>query len=137
MTTISVLVVAQIIPGIHYDTWQGLLIATLLLGLINTFIKPAIMFLALPFRILSLGLFTLIINAALLYFVGSIVKDFHVDSFGKAFWGALLISVFSTILNLLTGTGSAKLEVRKGQVNPPPPGPRRDDDTGSGPVIDV
>lgn len=132
ITTLAVLVAANVLQGIHYDNSQGLIIATLLLGLLNAFVRPIMMLLSLPLLVLTLGLFTLVINALLLYFVGQ-MKDFHVDSFGAAFKGALIISLVSIVLNSLTGTGSSRVRFQRGQAAPPPP-PRKDDD---GPVIDV
>ena len=87
-----------------------------------------------PLLVLTLGLFTLIINAALLYGVGQLVKSFHVASFGAAFWGGLVISLISLPLNFLTGAGGARIEVRRGK---PPERSRPPGDDGDGPVIDV
>src|SRR5215470_1819817 len=84
ITTLAVLVAANIVPGIRYDHWQGLLVATLVLGLLNAFLRPLLLFLSLPLLFVTLGLFTLVINALLLYLVGQ-MKYFHVDSFGAAF----------------------------------------------------
>src|SRR5947207_1149474 len=132
ITTVAVLVATHIVHGIHYDNWQGLVIATLVLGLLNAFIRPILMFLSLPLVIVTLGLFVVVINALLLYFVGQ-MKYFHVDTFGAAFWGAVIIGLVSLVLNSLTGTGNARVTVRRGKGPPPPKKP----DTGSGPVIDV
>lgn len=136
ITTVAVLVATQIVPRIRYESWQGLLVATLVLGLLNAFIRPVLMVLSLPLILLTLGLFIVIINAVLLYLVGHVINDFHVDSFGAAFWGALVISIVTLILNSLTGTGGAKVTLKRGQKPPPPP--KKDKpDTGSGPIIDV
>ena len=132
ITTVAVLVATHIVPGIKYDTWQGLLIATFVLGLLNAFLKPLLMVISFPLLIVTLGLFTLIINALLLYGVGQVMKDFRVASFGSAFWGALIISIVTLVLNSVTGTGSSRIEVRRGK----PPDDRDRDDKG-GPVIDV
>jgi putative membrane protein len=96
---------------------------------------------SLALLVLTLGFFTLVINAGLLYLVGRIVKGFHVDSFRAAFWGGLVISVVSIALNLLTGTGRLQVRVQKGgQGRSRPrslrPGKRGSDDD-DGPVIDV
>ena len=137
ITILAVLVAANVVKGIHYDTLAGLIVATLLLGFLNAFLRPLLLFLSLPLLIVTLGLFTLIINATLLYFVGQLVTTFHVDSFVAAFWGGVVISLVSMPLNLLTRTGSSRIEVRRGN-------PGRDDKRsgdggggGDGPVIDV
>jgi len=116
---------------IRYDRFIDLLAASLLLGILNSVLKPIIMFLALPLLIFTLGLFMFVINALLLYFVGFLLHPyFSVDTFWSAFWGALIISIISVVLNSLTGTGSSRVEINRG----PPRGPGQG---GSGPVIDV
>jgi putative membrane protein len=120
--------VAILRPHITYDKWQYLLIASLLLGLLNAFVRPILMLLMLPLLIFTLGLFTLVINAVLLYFVAWLMRPhFQVDSFLYAFLGAVIIAIVSIGLNILTG--NARLTVQKGQ---PPPNKKKDDD-----VIDV
>jgi putative membrane protein len=128
ITTVAVLVAAHVVHGIHYDTNLGLLIATLILGLLNAIVRPVLLFLSLPLLILTFGLFLVVINALLLYWVGQ-MKTFHVDSFGAACLGSIIISLVSLILNTLTKSGSARVEIRRGGGRPPK-------DKG-GPVIDV
>ena len=131
INTLAVLVATQIVrSGIHYDSVTGLLVATLVLGILNTFLRPVLLFLSLPLLIFTLGLFTLVINALLLYWVGHLVEGFHVDTFRAAFWGALIISIVSLVLNSVTGTGNSRITVSKSKSPPD----RRD---GGGPVIDV
>ena len=132
INTLAVLVAANVVQGLDYDNFTSLMVASLLLGILNAFVRPVIMLLSLPLLLLSLGLFTLVINAFLLFLVGEIVKSFHVASFSSAFWGALVISVVSMIANSLTGTGQSRIEFKR---RPPPPPPSQDG--GSGPVIDV
>jgi putative membrane protein len=118
---------------IHYEKPVYLLAASLLLGILNAVLKPVIMFLALPLLVFTLGLFMFVINALLLYFVGFLLHPyFSVDTFWSAFWGALIISVVSVVLNSLTGAGRARIEIRRGNRPPPDSGAG-----GSGPVIDV
>jgi putative membrane protein len=110
----------------------NLLVASLLLGILNAFVRPILMLLALPLLIFTLGLFTFVINGLLLYFVGFLMNPhFKVDSFGYAFLGALIISIMSSLLNVLTGKAHISVQ-RRGPPNPPQkPG------GGDGPVIDV
>ena len=122
INTVAVLAATHIVPGIHYDTALGLLVATLLLGILNAFVRPVLMALSLPLLIFTLGLFTLVINAALLYFVGSLVKTFHVETFGSALLGALIISIISIVLGSLTGVGGSRIQIRRGRR---PTGPAR------------
>jgi putative membrane protein len=147
VNTVAVLVATYVVPGISYDPgdWVGLLLATLVLGILNTFIRPVLLVLSLPLVIFTLGLFTIVINAILLYFVGSLFKTFHVDSFGSALLGAIVISVISMFLNLLVGTNQTKVEIRRtgrwGRRRSRPRGSQsrndQDDGGGGGPVIDV
>ena len=115
------------------DRPENLLVAAILLGVLNAFVRPIMMIFALPLVILTLGLFWFVINALVLCLLSLLLPFFHVDSFGYAFLGALLISVISVVLNSLTGNSPNSFYHRFG---PPPPPPRRKDD-GKGPVIDV
>ena len=133
INTVAVLVAAVILQNhITYDNkLTNLLVASLLLGILNAFVRPILMLIALPLLIFTLGLFTLVINALLLYFVGVLMgQHFQVDSFGFAFLGAIIISVVSIALNALTGMGSARVMFSH-RTRPPKSG--KDD----GPVIDV
>jgi putative membrane protein len=134
INTLAVLVAVYLVKGIHYQQPLDLLVASLLLGILNSFLRPILMLLALPLLIFTLGLFMLVINAVLLYFVGFLLKPhFFVDGFGAAFKGALIISLVSLVLNFLTGTRRSRIQIRRG---PQPPGPNRPGG-GGGPVIDV
>ena len=130
VNTLAVLVVTQLVHRIHYDSTSGLIVATLVLGILNAFLRPLLLLLSLPLLIFTLGFFMLVINAMLLYWVGSIVRDFHVDTFGAAFWGALGIGFISLVLQSIMGNGNTRVVVSRHQFT------RRDDDAG-GPTIDV
>jgi putative membrane protein len=130
INTVGVLVAANVVTGIRYDTFLGLFLASLLLGILNAFVRPIMIVLALPLLIFSLGLFILVINALLFYFVGSVLKPFHVDGFGAAFLGALIVSIVSLVANTLLGTPDSRITVTRHRRRRPPPG-------GGGPIIDV
>ena len=132
INTLAVLVAASIVPGVKYDRPLDLIISSLLLGVLNAFIRPLIMLLALPLLIFTLGLFMLVINAFMLWFVGYLIEGFHVRDFWSAFWGALVIGIISLVLNIMTGSGGARIQIRRGGPRPP-----RSDGDGGGPVIDV
>jgi putative membrane protein len=132
INTLAVAVAAMILHNhIHYTDAGALIIASLILGILNAFVRPILMLLALPFLIFTLGLFTLVINALLLYLVGLLMGSyFNVDSFGFAFLGALIISIVSILLNMTTGMGgNTRVSFRRG---PPAPPNKKDDD-----IIDV
>jgi len=130
-TTVAVLVATHIVPGIHYDDATGLITATLLLGLLNAFVRPLMLFFTLPLVVISLRLFVFVINAFLLWWVGHLLKDFHVNSFPDALWGSLIISIVTMLLNILTRSNGARVEFRGKKPPPSPPG------NDGGPIIDV
>lgn len=133
INTFAVLVAVEILRGhISYQHPRDLLLASLLLGILNAFVRPILMLIALPLLIFTLGLFTFVINALLLYLVGALMAPhFQVDTFGYAFAGAAIISIVSIALNVLTGNARASIQIQR---RPPPP-PKKDDDDK--PVIDV
>jgi putative membrane protein len=134
INTLAVLVAAFLLPGIAYDDWKTLLLASLLLGVLNSVVRPLLMLLALPLLIVTLGLFMLVINALLLLLVGQIVSGFEVESFWWAVAGSAIISVVSLVLNTMTGVGKSRIIVHSPGTHRRPPGSTN---SGSGPVIDV
>jgi len=133
VNTVAVLLTVIILRNhISYgDKLENLLVASFLLGILNAFVRPILLLIALPLLIFTLGLFTLVINALLLCFLSYLLPFFKVDSFGYAFLGALIISIISIALNVLTG--NARVAVRRG----PPGHPPRKSGDGDGPVIDI
>ncbi|MFA6061724.1 MAG: phage holin family protein [Gallionella sp.] len=95
----ALIAVASFIPGIHVEGFTAALVAAFLLGLVNTLIRPILLLLTLPVTMLTLGIFIFIINGLLFWFVGSILRDFIVDSFWHGVLGALLYSLFSWALS--------------------------------------
>jgi len=95
--------VVHSIAGVHIDKWQSVVMASLVLGLLNAFLKPVIVLLTLPFNIISLGFITLLINGCMFYLASKIVKGFIIIDFWNAFWGALLFSVISFFISLFFG----------------------------------
>jgi putative membrane protein len=99
ITTIAVMVASSIIHGIRYDSVAALIGAALLLGILNAFLRPILLILSAPLILLTLGIFILIVNGLMLLLVPSLVIGFHVDTFGSAFWGAIVISIVSWLLS--------------------------------------
>ena len=99
ITTIAVMVASSLIGGIRYDSGAALIGASLLLGILNAFVRPILLLLSAPLILLSLGFFILVINGLMLLVVPHIVWGFHVDSFWSAFWGAIVISIISWMLS--------------------------------------
>ncbi len=99
ITTVAVMVAAFVIDGIRYDSVGALMGASLLLGILNAFLRPILLLLMAPLIILTLGLFIFVVNGLMLILVNDLVHGFHVDHFGSAFWGAIWISIVSWILS--------------------------------------
>lgn len=99
LTTLTLLVVANYIPGIQIDGFYPALMAAVILGLLNLFVRPVLVLLTLPITILTIGLFVIVINAALFAFAASFIDGFTVSSFAYALLGSLIVSVVSTIGN--------------------------------------
>src|SRR5687767_2116526 len=100
ITAIAVFLAAKMIPGIEVDTITAGVAAAILLALLNALVRPVLYLFSIPLIILTLGLFMVVINALLLQLVGVMVKGFHVTGFWPSFWGAVVVSVVSTILNV-------------------------------------
>lgn len=96
---LSLLFVAWIVPGISLEGFMSALWATLVMGLVNISIRPVLILLTIPINLLTLGLFTFIINALLFWFVSSIVEGFEVDGFFAALFGSFLLSLITTFIN--------------------------------------
>lgn len=101
LNALALYIVAQILPGIRLADFGSALMASLVIGLVNTLIKPVLLILTLPITILTLGLFALILNACMLLLASSITPGFIVDGFWTAFLGSILLSIVTTVLSAL------------------------------------
>jgi len=98
--TVAILVAATILrKGIHVDSLTTAIIAAAILGIINAFLRPVLLILTLPLTILTLGVFTFVLNAFMLLLVAYFVPGLEIDGFFWAFLGALIISIVSWIAN--------------------------------------
>jgi putative membrane protein len=98
------------VSGVSIDTPETLLLAGILLGVVNSVIRPIAIVLTLPMTVLTLGLFLLVINAGMVALVAWILPGMHVHGFGAAFWTAILVSIVSMIGSWFVG-GKGKVEV--------------------------
>lgn len=98
ISAIAIGVAAYLVPGIHV-TLVGTLIAAIVLGALNLLIRPFLFILTLPINILTLGLFSLVINAVLVLVAGAIVPGFYVSGFWSAFFFALVLMIVNWIFN--------------------------------------
>lgn len=97
---LAILTASYLLPGVHVDSFVAALIVAIVLGIINAFIKPILIILTLPIGILTLGLFTFVINAFLILLTANIVPGFMVDGF---LW-AVIFSVVLSVINSFLGT---------------------------------
>ena len=113
LNALALLAVAYLLPGIQVDGFGSALIAALVLGLINTLIRPLLVLLTLPITILTLGLFMLVINGLLFWLAGSVLRGFEVNGFWVGVMGALLYSIIAYVFSWI---------IPKQNRRPPPPG---------------
>lgn len=101
VVTVAVIAASYVLPGIEVAGFWPALIAALLLGLINAFVRPVLVLLTLPLTVITLGLFLLVLNALLLYLVAALVTGFVIGGFWWALLGSIFISVLSGLMNSL------------------------------------
>ena len=94
LMALAVLIVAKIVPGVSVDNTAAALLAAGVLGILNAFVRPALIILTLPLTLVTLGFFLLVINALLFWLVASLDFGLHVTGFWSAFLGALQLSIF-------------------------------------------
>ncbi len=116
---IAILAAVWLVPGIELrGVWWGLAVVALLFGLINSAVRPLLLLLTLPFVIITLGFFMLIINALMLYLTSWLAQGFgiffDIANFGSALIGSVLISVISTGLRLLSGENRMQVDIQRG-----------------------
>lgn len=98
LLAIAIFMAAYMIDGIRVASFTSAVMAAAVLGVLNAFFRPILLILTLPLNILTLGLFTFVINAILLMMASGVIGGFSVDGFGTAFLGALFISIVSWLL---------------------------------------
>ncbi len=99
LNALALLATAYIVPGFHVASFQTAILAAIVLGVVNTFIKPILSLLSAPLTIVTLGLFSFVINAVVLFIAAAVVKGLTIDGWVPAILGAIVLSVVSTILN--------------------------------------
>jgi putative membrane protein len=112
--TCAVLITAWLLPGVEVENFSTAVMVAIALAILNTFIRPILVFLTIPVTIVTLGLFLLVINALIILLIGKIVPGFVVDGF----WWALLFSVILSIIASLFGTSSTTIVRRHENEKP-------------------
>ena len=98
---IAIVITAYLLPGVRLSGFLAALVTAVVLGLINTFIRPLLLLLTLPLNILTLGLFTLVINALLVMLTSALVPGFFVAGFGWALLFGLVLSIVNYFLHVV------------------------------------
>jgi len=111
INALVLMLLPHFIRGVSISNFYIALIAALVLALLNALIRPILLILTLPINILTLGLFTLVINGLMFYFVASFVRGFDISGFWSAFWAALIYSIFSMFLNYFVGQKPEKIRI--------------------------
>jgi putative membrane protein len=101
--TLAVLATPYVVSGIHVNGILTAIVVAAVLGFINTVVKPVVTLLTLPINILTLGLFSVILNGLFFWFVAVIVSGFSIDNFIAAIWGALVVAIINWIVGKALG----------------------------------
>lgn len=101
LNAVALLIVAYVLPGIVVTSFGSALVAAVILGLLNTVLKPVLQILTLPLTVITLGLFLLVVNALVFWLAGSILSGFKVTGFWWAFIGAIVYSIITSLLSKL------------------------------------
>jgi putative membrane protein len=114
INSLALLTVAYVLPGIDVADFTTAMIAAVVLGLVNAFIRPVLILLTLPVTLLTLGLFIFVINGLLFWMVGSWLEGFTVAGFWSGFFGAIVYSIISWALSsVLLGENRIRVEIGK------------------------
>ncbi len=99
LTALALLIVAKLVPGVEVEGLYPAVIAALVLGILNVFVRPVLVFFTLPLSIVTMGLFMFVINGLLFWFTASFLDGFIVANFTAAFVGSILVTVISMVGN--------------------------------------
>ena len=100
LNAVALMLIPELVGDVKVDSYTAALISAVLLGFVNAIIRPLLVLITLPITILTLGLFTLVINALMFWSVSGLVKGFVVPDFSTAFWGALAYSLLTWMVSL-------------------------------------
>jgi len=104
LSALALWIVAHFVRGFHVSGVTAALIAALVIGFVNATVGVLLKIITFPLTLLTLGIFWLVINAAMIELAAAFVPGFRVDTFGAAFWGAIVLSIVNMILRWLVGT---------------------------------
>ena len=113
INALALVVIDQIFARIWFDNHNAMIAAAVVLALVNTYLRPLVIVLTLPVNVLTLGLFTIFINAGLLKLVAWLIPAFHIEGFWTAVGGALVISLISFLLNWFLKPKQVRVQIRR------------------------
>jgi len=113
INALALVVADQMFARIWFEDLPATIAAAVVLALVNTYLRPLLLALTLPVNILTLGLFTLVINAGLLKLVSRLIAGFHLEGFWTAVGAALVVSVISLLLNWFLNPPRVRVQVRR------------------------
>jgi putative membrane protein len=118
VTAVALWAATRLVSGITFSgSWIGLAGVALVFGVLNSFVRPVLSFLSFPLLILTLGLFTFVLNAVMLLLTSALSSrfgiDFHVAGFRAAFWGAIVVGIVSFLLSMLLPDEKRREAVRE------------------------
>ncbi|GAB3933410.1 phage holin family protein [Larkinella terrae] len=103
ISAVAVIVASYLIPGVSVDGFGTALIVAIVLGLLNAFLKPILVFLTIPITIITLGLFYLVINVLMVYLTDYLIAGFHVSGFITALLFSILVSIVTWVIDSIVG----------------------------------
>ncbi|MGA2338974.1 MAG: phage holin family protein [Terracidiphilus sp.] len=101
LSAIALLVVSHLVPGFHVNGLLPALIAAVVIGLLNATIGLFLKIITIPFSIVTLGIFLLVINGIMILLASAVVPGFHVNGFGPAFWGAVVLALLGMLIRAI------------------------------------
>lgn len=107
VTALLLLLVARLVQGINITGFGSALLGAIVLGLVNAFVRPLIVFFTLPLTVVTLGLFLFVVNALVLWLVAVIVPGVRIEGFVPALLGSILLTVLNFLVAILVGPGLA------------------------------
>ena len=113
VNALVLMLITYVVPGFLVENFYTALVVALVLALVNAFIRPIVLILTLPVNILTLGLFTLIVNGFMFWIVSSIVKGFTITNFWSAVLAAIIYSLISMLISYLNREDDPKVKVIK------------------------
>lgn len=99
LSALLIMLIAWIIPGISISGFISALFVVVIMSVVNLLIRPVVQFISLPLNFITLGLFSLVINALLFLLIAKFSPGFQIEGFWSGFWGALILSIFTPLID--------------------------------------